>query len=238
MNVDAIIFDKDGTLIDFDAFWVTVSRNAISDVLKELGREDIPICEILTAFGVHDGITDINGVLCKGTYAQLGQIVYDILNEHGCNISCDEAVKCVVDAYSKNSDSGEVKPTCPDLAGILRALKNRNIKLAVVTTDNAQITHKCLKELGIESLFDKIYTDDGKTPVKPAPDCAFDFCRLTGVKKERMVMVGDTMTDVTFAKNAGIPVIGVAKTPQNRALLESYADAVISDISGLCDILG
>ena len=29
---------------------------------------DISTCEILDAFGVHDGVTDMNGVLCKGTY--------------------------------------------------------------------------------------------------------------------------------------------------------------------------
>lgn len=237
MDADAIIFDKDGTLIDFDAFWVTVSCKAIGDVLKELGREDIPIREILAALGVHNGVTDIDGVLRKGTYEQIGQIVYGILNEYACNLSCDKAVRSVIDAYNRNSDAGEVKPTCPDLAKILTELKKQNKKLAVVTTDNEGITHKCLKKLGIEKLFDKIYTDDGTTPVKPDPYCAYDFCKLTGVRRERAVMIGDTINDVNFAKNAGIAVIGVAKTHQNRALLAPYADTVISDLSCLPDIL-
>ncbi len=79
MKADAVIFDKDGTLIDFDSIWVPVSVKALEDILGELHREDIPVGEFLTAFGVHDGVTDINGVLCKGTYAQMGQIVHEIL---------------------------------------------------------------------------------------------------------------------------------------------------------------
>ena len=237
MKADAIIFDKDGTLIDFDAFWVTVSVKALEDVLRQFGKDNVPVCEILQTLGVHDGVTDIEGILCKGTYEQMGQIVYDILHQYGCNASCDEVTGVLVEAYNNNSDVGEVKPTCPNLAECLTLLKKRNKKLAVVTTDNEEITRKCLKKLGIEELFDKIYTDDGKTPVKPDPYCVTDFCRITGVKQEHIVMVGDTMTDVRFAKNAGIAVIGVAKTDKNKAVLTPFADAVISNLSDLLEIL-
>lgn len=237
MKADAIIFDKDGTLLDFDSFWVTVSRKAVTDILTELGRTDIPVCEFLTAFGVHDGVTDIDGVLRKGTYEQLGRIMHGILAGHGCRISCDEAVKLAIDAYNANADAGDIKPTCPNLAEVLTALKQQNKKLAVVTTDNEKITRKCLKKLGIEDLFDKIYTDDGKMPTKPDPCCAMDFSSFTGVEKECMIMVGDTMTDVNFARNSGIAVVGIAKTLKNRALLAPHADAVVSEISELLDIL-
>ena len=67
--------------------------------------------------------------------------------------------------------------------------------------------------------------------------CAIDFSNFTGVKKEHLVMVGDTMTDVNFAKNSGIAVIGVAKTDKNKSILAPYTDAVISEISDLLDIL-
>ena len=237
MKADAILFDKDGTLLDFDSFWVAVSRKAVEEVLTELGRTDIPVSEFLTAFGVHDGVTDLDSVLCKGTYEQLGQIMHGILAGHGCHISCDEAVKLAVKAYNANADAGHIRPTCPNLAEVLTALKKQNKKLAVVTTDNEEITRKCLKKLGIAHLFDKIYTDDGKTPPKPDPYCANDFSSRTGVKKEHMVMVGDTMTDVRFARNSGIAVVGVAKTDHNRAALAPYADAVITDVSELLDIV-
>ena len=233
MKAEAIIFDKDGTLIDFDAFWVSVSVKAIEDVLGQTGMQEVPVTAILEAFGVRDGVTDINGVLCKGTYEEMGHIVHGILEAHGCTLTRDEVVKIVLNAYNQNADAGDVKPTCPELAEVLTGLKAQGIKLAVVTTDNMAITRKCLDKLGITHLFDHIYTDDGDAPTKPDPACAYDFCRRVGVEKDRVVMVGDTMTDMRFAKNAGIFSVGLARNEQNYAVLAPHAGAVISAMTQL-----
>ncbi len=237
MKTAAIMFDKDGTLIDFDAFWVSVSVRAIEDVLARVGMENTLAPAILEAFGVRDGVTDVNAVLCKGTYAEMGEIVYEILKENGCTRPCGEVVALVLDAYTRHADAGEVKPTCPELRDVLTDLKKRGIKLAVVTTDNEPITRKCLRDLGIEALFDRIYTDDGVTPTKPDPFCARDFARVAGVDAEELVMVGDTMTDIRFAKNAGIRAVSLAAKEGSRAVLSPHADAVIRSMTELAGIL-
>lgn len=87
------------------------------------------------------------------------------------------------------------------------------------------------------AFFDKIYIDDGITPLKPHPFCADDFAAFTGVKKERIVMVGDTVTDLHFADNAGIPLVALAKDEKRRALLQPKAAAVIADIAQLLQLL-
>ena len=70
--IKAIIFDKDGTLIDFDSFWITISTIAIKDILKELGCNDVSAENILSVLGVEDGITSIDGILCSSTYSKIG----------------------------------------------------------------------------------------------------------------------------------------------------------------------
>jgi phosphoglycolate phosphatase len=237
MKADAIIFDKDGTLLDFDAFWVTVSVKAIEAVLAEYHRENVPVGEILEAFGVRDGVTDMNSVLCKGTYEQLGQITYEILARYGCGASCEAVTQSLIDGYNRNADAGDVRPTCSNLAQVLADLKAKGIKLAVVTTDNMQITRTCLEKLGIADFFDRIYTDDGEVPTKPDPFCVYHFCEFAGVEKERVIMVGDTMTDMRFAKNAGISAIGIAKNDLNKQVLAPHAAAVLPDPSGIVDLL-
>jgi phosphoglycolate phosphatase len=237
MRVDGIIFDKDGTLMSFDAFWVSLSVKALEDVLGELGMDHGLLPEILTAFGVRDGVTDINGVLCKGTYAEMGEIVFDILAAHGCTALQGEVVKAVEDAYSRNAAAGDVKPTCPNLAETLAGLKEQGLRLAVVTTDNEPITRHCLTGLGILEYFDVIFTDDGHTPTKPDPFCAGEFCRLYGLEKSRVMMVGDTMTDVRFAKNGGITAVSLAPAPEKKALLAPHTDVIINAISELTELV-
>ena len=237
MNVDAVIFDKDGTLLDFDAFWVTVSEKAVEETLEWAGDGVTSVAEVLEAFGVRDGVTDIEGVLCKGTYLELGEILHNIMNSHGASKDTDEVVRALSAAYKRHTDAGEIKPTCAELVSVLSKLKRQGKRLAVVTTDNAEITLKCLEALGIAELFDKIYSDDGETPTKPDPYCVYDFCERFGIEKERVVMVGDTMTDMRFAMNAGIPAIGIAKSASNANILAPHAKAVIRDPSHLPEIL-
>ena len=237
MNTKGIIFDKDGTLLDFDAFWVKVSVAAIREFLNEMGAEPVDVSEILTAFGIRDGRTDTNGVLCKGTYEQMGQIVYDILMKHGISVPQDVVTCRVESAYQQNAEAGEVRPTCPDLVEVLTGLKSKGLKLAIVTTDQPHITNQCLEKLGIGRLFDRVYTDDGQTPTKPNPHCAWDFCREFGLNREQVVMVGDTLTDMSFAKNAGIMGVGLAADDRAKAELLPYADTVISALSHLFEVL-
>lgn len=236
--IKAIIFDKDGTLIDFDSFWITVSINAINHILKRFERSDIPLEEILFAIGVENGVTDIDGLLCRGTYEQIALAINSVLKRYGCYVSEEEIVRMVLEAYNSNADSGVVMATCENIKEVLTGLKKKGIKLAVVTTDNPEITHKCLENLGVEALFDKIYTDDGKNPVKPDPYCAFDFSKFADAEKDEMIMVGDTMTDIRFARNAGIAVIGIGETEKKRERLRAYADVVTSDISHIFEHVG
>jgi len=230
MKGDLIVFDKDGTLIDFDAFWVNISVHAIGDVLKKLGFE-APMDEILQSFGVKNGVTDIDGILCKGTYQQMGNALYETLKKHGCNLSADEVTALMIQAYNENANMGEVKPTCKDIRFVLERLKKSGCRLAVVTTDNSEITRKCLNDLGIIDLFDSIFTDDGKTPVKPDPTCIKEYCRLNFLNPEDVIVVGDTMTDIKFARGIGATSVCVGSNEDNRQKLAPYADYVINDIS-------
>ena len=56
-------------------------------------------------------------------------------------------------------------------------------------------------------------------------------------EKDKIVMVGDTLTDVKFARNAKIRVIGVAKNQKNKDILNKQADFVVDDVSFLESIL-
>lgn len=192
---------------------------------------------VLEAFGVKDGITGINGVLCRGTYAQMGKILYDILNISGCKSTESEITALTIQSYHEMINNGRVIPTCKNLRETLLTLKDRGMRLGVVTTDDRIITLKCLNKMDIADIIDEIYTDDGLFPTKPDPYCIETFCKKGGYVKEDVVMVGDTLTNVLFARNGGIRCIGIAKSDENRSVLQGQADLIIRDVSQLLDML-
>ena len=237
LHVDAVIFDKDGTLMDFDAFWVTLSRIALTDVVRSLHQPDALADTMLEVFGVKDGKADINGILCKGTYQEMAHAVQQVLQEHGCPVEDTLIENMVLDAYNRNAHLGAVEPACTDLRGVLVMLKNQGKKIALVTIDNAPITRMCLDRLGIADLFDAVYTDDGALPPKPDPAAAMDLCRRMELAPDRVVMVGDTMTDVRFARNGGLKAVAVTGHAERKLQLAQHADVVLHDVSELINIL-
>lgn len=239
MTPNTIFFDKDGTLMKFDPFWISVSRYAVKDILNKYNLEKYSekyTDEILTLFGVTDNKTDVDAVLCKGTYAEIAEIIHKFLTEKNCDAELETLKSEVIEAYNLNIDKGDVVPVCEDIRGVLTKLRNMGINLCVVTTDNTEITHACLKKLDIIDMFQCIYTDDGKISTKPAPDCIIEYCAATGTAKNKIVMVGDTNTDIRFARNAGISVICVGDE-ENLKKFEKSADATVSDISHICDVI-
>lgn len=236
MNKEVIIFDKDGTLLDFDAFWISVSEKAILSLFESFDIADIPVSEALAAIGVENGSCDIDGVLCKGTYEEIGVAVWEVIKKYGYDKIKEETVEKLNAAYCESFSSGVVKPICDNIRDVLKELKDDGKTLLVVTTDNREITDKCLRELGIDDLFEKVFTDDGITPVKPDPKCILDFCSERGIPLLNVCMVGDTMTDIRFARNAGISVISVG-SEENLKRLSRFADAAVLDISFVAEKL-
>ena len=73
MKICGIIFDKDGTLLDFNKFWVSITDKAMDEILQKCGADISLKPKVLSALGVVDGDTDITGQLCSGTYESMGR---------------------------------------------------------------------------------------------------------------------------------------------------------------------
>lgn len=237
MKIKGIIFDKDGTLLDFDAFWISVAVAAVSDILKAVNADESLANECLATIGTDGKSASLDGILCKGTYAQMANAFYDVLRKANCVIEPDTLYNVVIKAFHDNVAHGKVIPACNDITDVFKRLGKMGIKTAVVTTDDRYVTEKCLDLLGIKDFFCRIYTDDGIHPSKPNPYYINQFCREERIERSELIMVGDTLTDMSFAENGGIRAIGVAKTEEGRILLESKAYAVVDDISNIFNVI-
>ena len=237
MKTKYIVFDKDGTLMDFEKFWVKILKISIEAILKKYNAPTHLAQDICKAYGADGAVVDINGIFCSGTYEMMGNTIYDIFEENGIKTDFDELCAVTKDEFYSNYSLGEIVPTCDDIEGLFKKISSLGIKAVLITSDDEFGAKKCLDKFKITKFFDAIYADDGINPPKPDPYYINRLISEKSAKKEEIVMVGDTLTDMNFAKNAGVKAVGVAKSIGNKNILMPYADAVIDDISQILDVI-
>lgn len=238
MKYKAIIFDKDGTVLNFEALWVRISELAVTEILTKLNMPLSLLADVLTAFGVEEGIARIDGILCWGTYHDMSEAMHRTLAANGCPLSREELHEVMVESYHRYIREGDILPICPNLREIFLSLREKGLRLFLVTSDDMTGALRCLEALGVRDLFEAVYAHDGITPHKPSPDLFRLVCEQNGLSPSDLVMVGDSMVDIRFAKNGGCLAVGVGHDERNRAILQAGgADLVLPDISYLEDAL-
>jgi len=100
----------------------------------------------------------------------------------------------------------------PVLYALLDSLRDR-CALYIYTNNNLTMTHKILALLGVEDLFDKLYTIEFCWRPKPDPEALQLVLEDIGGPPERLLFVGDRyQVDLEPALERGIPTLLVAET--------------------------
>ncbi len=246
MKIKAVVFDKDGTIVDYPAYWYPVAKRAAEREYELLGikAEDIPQGEIedhLREIGITETSVDIDAASPRGDHKALILTLMRRASALGARFGFDEYVNAFSAAFSdpETKAQGKVLPTTPDLYKTLLELRSRGIIIALITSDDQLGAKVCLDALGVTDLFDKIMGFDANMPAKPAPDRMYSFLSEYGLKSDEVVMVGDTRTDLDFARNSGVRFIGVAKDEASSDILKSAgAEHTVCDVSEIFSVPG
>lgn len=119
----------------------------------------------------------------------------------------------------------------PGVEDFVRYLKEKGIKLAVVTSsDNAKMRHVYRAHPELKDMFDQIVTADRITRSKPDPEGYLLAARELGMKEKECVVFEDSFSGLEAGRRAGMKVIGLATT-NPAAEIRDKADLVIPDFT-------
>lgn len=229
--IKGILFDKDGTLLEFLSLW----HGIIGEVLKELNLRYSVSKETIEKIKRLSGYNQNNfGKESRIQYlatTQIADLWVEILGEESERLTYKE----LLDLFNEKAEADNLEITALEgVKELLEYLKNKKYLLGVATADMEQSTRTGLDKAGILHYFDFLgFNEESKNP-KPAPDMAVHFCRQMNLAPEELLIVGDSITDMEFAYNAGAHFIGI-KTEYNE--YEKFIGHGMQVVENIYDII-
>lgn len=231
MTIQAILFDKDGTLIDLDGTWVPIYKEFLA---REKAQGHEHSIELMRQAG-YDPDTERflpNSILSSGTTKQLVQLWWPELDDDGINHKI-----ATLDREYAHIALSHIQPILP-LGPFLAKLRSMGFKLGVGTNDTYLSAVTQLEHLGIADAFDVILGADSVPVPKPSGDMIRHFAKSVGVPVDAVAMVGDNHHDLDEARAGGAGLaIGVLSGSGLRHHLAPLADHVIGSIADLPGLL-
>ncbi|MGI9311293.1 MAG: HAD family hydrolase [bacterium] len=231
-EIKAILFDKDGTLLDFNRTWLEPYWRAARYLQARFGaRADADALLARGGFIAKSQSWKPDSTLASGSNDEIialwESIIGEPLRHHRRAI--DDILTLPRNAYA---------PAVDDLGRLLASLRRRGLKLGLATMDRERSAHDMLRALRADAFFDFVCGDDSGHGVKPQPGMALAFCRACGVRAQQMMMVGDSPRDMQMGRSAGAALnVGVLTGAHGAADLAPCADAVLASIAELDALL-
>ena len=127
----------------------------------------------------------------------------DVILKEWCGEKFESAKQDYYNYYKENHSIAQLYPGIKD---ILEFLKNKNYSLGIFTGKGRKASMITLKYLGVDKYFDLIVTGDDVNNHKPSAEGILNFVNHFNLTPEKVLMIGDSVSDVKAAKEAGAKI--------------------------------
>ena len=193
-DVDAAIFDLDGTLVDTLADF----GESLNRMLAELGLPSIAPTDVAIRVG-------------KGSEYLVASTLDHVLALQGRALSAIEMEALNDQAgavYQRHygAVNGQFAQIYPGVKQGLAALAAAQLPMVCVTNKPTAYAKDLLRQLHLLSFFRRVFGGDAFERKKPDPLPLLSSCEALGTVPARTLMVGDSANDAQAARSAGCPV--------------------------------
>ena len=220
LEVNAVLFDLDGTLIDSAPIYYEI----IDVVFEKLGIPPVSV-EILRE-AMDDGEFDWDFVLPARMKNRKDELIVE--------------ARVIIDDIAPPMFRRQIK-LIPGAAETCKKIAAQGMKIGLVTstpTDYISVKLAPLRKAGIENLLQVIVTADDVVNKKPHAEPLIKCSRKLGIAVDKCVYVGDTRVDIRAGNAAGMKTVGVLTGFDDyEALKKENPDAIIDNIAQLDEVL-
>ena len=222
-----LLFDKDGTLLDFQASW----GNAFRRLCLDLCDGDIKAAESMLERGgmsLSTGVFAAGSVLAAGNTLDLARLWYPELS--------GDALQRMVERLDRTFHANGVRRSVllPGVRDTLATLATAGFAMGVATSDGTAAARAALHALGLDDHLPHVFGYDSVRQPKPAPDIVHAFCAATRLTPGETVVIGDNSHDLEMARSAGAGIaIGVLSGNSTADDLTALADVILDSV---CDL--
>lgn len=230
MPIRAVLFDKDGTLLDYHLTWGPI--NVAAADIAACG--DRALADRLLAVGGMDRDTMVTRPGSLLAAAHTVEIAAAWV-EAGSPLQLDDLARRL-DALFTASATGSVP--IGDLDACFSALRSMGLTLGIASSDNEASIFLMLEHLGLAHHIAFVAGYDSGHGVKPGPGMVHGFAAALGLKPSEIAVVGDNSHDIHMGRSAGAGLsIGVLSGTGDAAALAPIADACLPHIGDLATFL-
>ncbi len=225
--IRGLVFDKDGTLYDFNATWGAWAHGLFE---AETGGDPARMAALAGALDYDLGTRRFGpgSVVIAHTAEETAEAILP-------HLPPQPKAGLVARMNDRAATAPQVEAS--DLREVLGALRALGLTLGVATNDGEAPARAHLTASGVLDLFDFVAGYDSGYGAKPGPGQLLGFCAATGLAPETCLMVGDSTHDLFAGRAAGMGTVGVLTGPALAAELAPHADAVLPSIAALPDWL-
>jgi phosphoglycolate phosphatase len=222
IDVGAIAFDLDGTLLDT----VHELATAINALLDELGYP--PLAQEVVGALIGKGMAN----LVRRSLALATDVTPDAVD--------DGEVTDALVRYRAHYASrlGHETRLFPGMVEGLTRLEAMGVPMAVITNKATPFVRPHLVAAGIERFFSVVIGGDDLPTRKPHPGPLQHAAAMFGIPTRLLLMVGDSGNDVEAARGAGCPVLVVPYGyREGRPLQDLRADGIVATVDDVADLV-
>jgi phosphoglycolate phosphatase len=197
-NIQAVVFDKDGTLANSEEYLRSLAQRRARLIDAQIPGVQAPL---LMAFGIDGNRMNPAGLMAVGTRLEneISAAAYIAETGRDWAESIQIARSAFLEADQYMPKKAEQTPLIKGALELIQQLVNAKVKLAILSSDSATNVKEFVEQYSLQSYFQVIFGVDEQYPTKSNPRLLQHLLTSLNVLPEETLMIGDSQVDLDIA---------------------------------------